>query len=303
MPGRPVLSEEAEKEEQADREEFYKTESKLRELRGRRQALVTEVRELSAKQKELYDARQPRQQALEATHAEHQGLGHALGDLRRRGDASRDALNRAMIALREYRATIPKGSEGPHPEQVKREIADLEMRQQTHALPLTEENQLIDRLRLLSKQLKESEKHRGESDARHQRLKALEADLSARRAEVDQIGPEMARLRAERDKKMQSMRDQLVEVGRLVADLRETARHRGEVMARLDAAHNEVMTLERQSEQLWKRKHDRAQEARSTVRDYNRAVRENVSGEGAYARVADAQLQELMKRGRITLSG
>ena len=298
-----MLSEEAEKEEQADRDEFYKAESKLRELRGRRQALVTEVRELSARQKELYDARQPRQQALEATHAEHQGLGHALGDLRRRGDAARDALNRAMIALREYRATLPKGSDGPHPEQVKREIADLEMRQQTHALPLAEENQLIDRLRFLAKQLKETEKHRGESDARHQRLKALEAELSARRAEVDQIGPEMARLRAEREKKMQSMRDQLVEVGRLVADLRETARRRGEVMARLDAAHNEVMALERQADHLLKRKHDRAQEARSTVRDYNRAVRENVAGEGAYARVADAQLQELMKRGRITLSG
>lgn len=303
MPGRPVLSEEAEQEERADRDEFRKTESKLRELRGRRQALVTEVRELSAKQKELYDARQPRQQALEATHAEHQALGHALNDLRRKRDASRGALEHAMIALREYRATLPKGSEGPHPEQVKREIAELEMRQQTHALPLPEENQLIDRLRFLSKQLKESEKHRGESDARHQRLKALEAELAARRADADQLGPEMARLRAEREKKMQSMRDQLVEVGRLVAELRETARRRGEVMARLDAAHHEVVGLERQADHLVKRSRDRVHEARSTVRDYNRAVRETVAGEGAYARVADAQLQELMKRGRITLSG
>jgi uncharacterized coiled-coil DUF342 family protein len=303
MPGRPVLSEEAEKEELAERDEFYKTEAKLREMRGRRQSLVDEVRDLSSRQKEIYDARQPRQQALEATHAQHQELGHVLNDLRRRRDSSRGELDRALIALREYRAGLPKGGDLPHPEQIRREITDLEMRQQTHAVPLTEENQMIDRLRLLSRQLKEAEKNRAEVDERQRRLKELEANLAAKRAEADRIGPEMARVHAERDHKMQSMRDQLVEVGRLVADLRETSRRRGEVMARLDASNREVMTLEREADRLVRRSRDRAQEARSTVRNYNREVRETVAGEGAYARVAEAQLEELLKRGRVTLRG
>lgn len=300
MPGRPVLSEEAEREEATEREEFYRAEGKIRELRGRRQSLVDEVRQLSAEQKALYDARQPGQQALEATHSAHQELGRALGDLRRQRDGARAAMEQALVALREFRADLPKGDH-PHPEQIRREIRDLEMRQQTTALPIAEENQLIDRLRSLTRQLSEAEKSKAAVDDRQRKLKELDLALATHRAEADRLQHELGRAHAERDRTMQSMRDQLVQAGKLVAELREKGRRRADVMAKLDAMNRDVMGLEREADRLAQRSRDRHNEAKQTVRDYNRNVRESVSGERAFGRTADAQLEELMKRGKITL--
>lgn len=311
MPGRPVLSEEAEREDVAEREELYKLEGKIREHRGRRQRLIDEVRQLSAEQKALYDARQPRQERLEASHQEHVALGRQLGDLRRARDEARRAADQALIALREFRAgeprsltsrgPLPRGAEVPRPEQIRREIKELEMRQQTTALPLPEENALVDRLRLLSRLLVEAEKGAAAADERTKKFRELEEVLRTHRAEADRLSQELNRVHAERESKMQSMREQLVEVGRLLAELREKGRQRAEAMERLDASHREVMEMEREAERLFRRSRERRQEAKTAVRDYNRTVRETVAGEGAYARHADAQLEELMKRGKVVL--
>jgi len=298
--GRPVLSEEAEREDEAERAELYRLEGKIRELRGRRQRLIDDVRRLSDEQKAIYDARQPRQDHLEQVHQEHVALGRQLSEVRRARDEARRAADAALVAVREYRAQLPR-TEVPRPELIRREVKELEMRQQTHALPLVEENALVDRLRLLSRQLGEAEKGAAAADGRSQKLHELDEGLRARRAEADQLSQELTRVHTERDRRMQSMKEQLVEVGRLVAELREKGRQRAEAMERLDASHREVGEMEREAERLFRRSRDRRQEAKSAVRDYNRSVRETVSGEGAYARHADAQLEELMKRGKVTL--
>jgi uncharacterized coiled-coil DUF342 family protein len=300
VPGRPVLSEEAEREDVAEREELYRLEGKIREQRGRRQRLIDEVRQLSGEQKALYDQRQPRQDRLEAVHQEHVALGRQLGDVRRARDEARRAADAALVALREYRARLPR-VEVPRPELIRKEIRELEMRQQTHAVPLPEENAIVDRLRLLSRQLVEAEKGAAAAEGRTKKLHELEEALRLPRAEADRLAGELNRVHADRESRMQSIKEQLVEVGRLVAELREKGRQRAEAMDRLDASNREVGEMEREAERLFRRSRDRRQEARSAVRDYNRSVRETVAGEGAYARHADAQLEELMKRGKVVL--
>ncbi len=313
MPGRPVLSEEAEREDVAEREELYRLESKIRENRGRRQRLIDEVRQLSSEQKALYDARQPRQDRLEASHQEHVGLGRQLGEVRRARDEARRAADQALIAVREFRSMEPRppsgrgaatrGGDLPRPEMIRRELKELEMRQQTNALPLADENALVDRLRLLSRLLVEAEKGAAASEERAKKLRELEEVLRTHRTEADRLSHELTRVHSERESKMQSMREQLVEVGRLLAELREKGRQRAEAMERLEASNREVGEMEREAERLFRRSRDRRQEARSVVRDYNRTVRETVAGEGAYARQADAQLEQLMKRGKVVLGG
>jgi uncharacterized coiled-coil DUF342 family protein len=271
-------------------------------MRSRRDGLLADVRSLSSDQKALYDQRAPRQAALETLNSEHQGLGRDLGEMRRHRDDARRRLDEALERLREFRSLAPRG-ERAHPDQIRREISDLEMRQQTHALPLPEENQLVLRVRELTKLLVEADRHQAEIVERQRHLKELEAALTAGRVEVDRLGSEMARAKMERERKMQSMRERLVDEGRLVAAIREKARARGLAMERLDAAHREVLQLEREADRLVGRLRSRRHEARQTVRDYNRSVRENLAGPDAYARVADAQLEELLKRGRVTLNG
>ena len=302
MTGRPTLSEDEERAERADQDELRRVESKLREMRARRQALVVDVRQLSAEQKALFDQRAPRQAALEGLNGDHHELGRILGELRRSRDAARRAQDEALGRLREFRALAPRG-ERSNPEEIRREIAELEMRQQTHALPLDEENQLILHVRELTRSLKGAEQHRVDREERARRLKELEAALAASRAEVDRLGSEMERARAERDRTMQSMRDRLVDEGQLVAAIREKARARGLVMERLDASGRELGALEREADRLFGQLRARRQEARQTIRDYNRSVRDTVAAPDAFARAADAQLEELLKRGRVTLRG
>ncbi|MCI4367853.1 MAG: hypothetical protein L3K08_08880, partial [Thermoplasmata archaeon] len=100
----------------------------------------------------------------------------------------------------------------------------------------------------------------------------------------------MDRTRIERDRRMESLRDQLVEVGRLVGEIRELGKSRGEVMARLDAMGRQVYDLEKEVFRMIQASRDRRHEARKTIVDYNRSVRDNVAGQDAYARNAEEQL-------------
>ena len=99
------------------------------------------------------------------------------------------------------------------------------------------------------------------------------------------------------------MRSQLVGVGQLVGEMREKARRRGEVMARLDALMTDLRGLEREAQRIVLASRQRRQEARRTIVEYNRDVRTKVGAGPTSERVADAQLEELLKRGRVTLGG
>ncbi len=297
----PPLSEEEEREDLADRDALDKIDAKLRELRPRRQKLVEEVRRLSDEQRTLFESRAPRLASLEATDAEHRALGRDLSAIRRDRDTARRALDDAMGRLREFRAMVPKG-EHANPGQIRREVAELEMRQQTNALPIAEENALIAHLRELTKSLEGAERTKAAVDERQRRQLEHEAALLAARKEVDRLGAELARVHTDRDRRMQSIREQLVLEGKLVADIREKARQRGALMDRLEGLNREVMGLEREGDRLVARQRDRRHEARQSIKNYNRSVRATISGPDAYDRAAEAQLAELLKRGRVTLN-
>ncbi|MCI4367854.1 MAG: hypothetical protein L3K08_08885, partial [Thermoplasmata archaeon] len=147
---------------------------------------LDQVHQLSDQQKILYDQRQPRQEALDRTNDEHRDLGRKLTDLRHQRDAARKALDEALIALRMAQPVTHRGPrdrldhgrpEHARPEQIRREIAQLELRQQTMALPLSEENALIDQMRLLTKSLTEAQKGAGLIEEQQERRRELEETL------------------------------------------------------------------------------------------------------------------------------
>jgi uncharacterized coiled-coil DUF342 family protein len=299
---RPVLTEEAEQEDREDRDRIRHAESKLRELYNRRAVLLDQVHQLSDGQRDLFEERQRRQNAVEEVYQAHQSLGNRLSDLRRARDAARSKLDEAVVAGRMIRGEMPKGDHAT-PEQIRKELESLEHRQQTTALPLKDENALIDRMRALKTQLAAAEKDRALIQAILTKRKEAEDAVRARKLELDAVHTEFENVRTERERAMASIRDRLVDVGGLLAQVREKAKERGAVMARVDAFSDEIRTLERDVNARLRATRDRRVEAKRTVVDYNREVRQNVAGERAYSQAADAQLEELMKRGRVTLRG
>lgn len=299
---RALLSEEAEQEEREDREKLRDVRDKLRALLDRRQLQFEEVRRLSDEQKRLWDARQPGEREVERIHQEYRDLGHAMAEGRRLRDQARSQVDAALIALREFRASVPRG-EPPRPEAIRREIAELEHAQQTRTMTLAEENALIKRLRQLVKLAEEADRHQASHEERRKQLGTLEAAVNERRAQLAGIQAELERLKRERDGRMQSIRGRLEGAGQLVAEIRDKSRAREAAMGRLRALSAQVDELGREADRLSRNSKSRRDEARAAISEYRRSVRGPEGEVGAAQQVADRQLEELLKRGRVTLRG
>jgi len=294
---RVVLSEEADREERDDRQRLRSLESRFESLLERRRAMLGELRKLSSEQKALFERRQEPQAEVEKLYEAHGQLGHKLAELRSARDAARRKVDEAVVRKRELLLTFDR-SERERPEQIRREIAELELRQQTRALPIAEENALIARLRRRTADLKEAEA-RVQVVAAHESLRK-EADLAvaASRADVERLSEEYRIARAARDQAMAAIREKLQAAGGLVAELRAKGKARAELMHELDELSKELDAVDREGRELLARSRARRAEAVKTLRQFAGRRR---PPEEALASIAEAHLEELMKRGKITL--
>ena len=301
MPGRVVLSEEAEREEAEAQARLREIDRSLDGLYRKRTDCLHEVRRLSEAQKEIYDRRNAPQAEAEGLHDAHRRAGREIDKARSSRDKARASLENAVIHLREVRAEL-NPRERVRPDAIRREIQQLELRQQTQSLPLEEENELIAHLRERTKALAAAEAHVKQVEAYEARLKEAETAVTKAREEVVQWAKEGTRLRAERDAKMVELRSKLAEAGGMIAEMRRLGGERTAAMGRLREVGLEIDGLEREGRRLLAETRERRDEARRTLRTYSRP-RRGAGEEKVRTDVADAQLEELMKRGRVTLGG
>jgi uncharacterized coiled-coil DUF342 family protein len=296
---RPVLSAHDEQAERDAHARLRSIDARLRSLDDQRRTRIDQLRRLTDEQRALYERREAPTELVERLYAEHGSLGKRLAEIRAQRTAARTAVEEAVVALRELRLSFEPG-ERVRPDQIRREIADLELRQQTRALPIAEENALIAVLRQRHQELKVAEA-RTEVVAAHERQRReAEARITAARAEVDRLGAELAKTKADRDAKMVEVRAKLVDAGSLVAQLRAKGQERAAVASEVDAISREMRDLERDGRRTLVEIRERRDEARRTVRAYAPRRGPPVS---AVDSAAEANLQELLKRGKVTLGG
>lgn len=297
MTSRAVLSEVPEREERDDRERLRVLESKFETLLQRRRTLLGELRKISGEQRDLAERRQQPQDEVEKLYEAHGQLGRRLSELRRGRDAARHRLEEAVVRKRELLLTFDRG-ERERPDLIRREIAELELRQQTRALPIDEENALVARLRRRAADLKEAEA-RVQVVAAHESLRK-EADLAiaSARVEVDRLGEELRASRVERDQAMAAIRTRLEAAGGLVAELRAKGKARAETIRELNGLSQELDAVDHEGRELLARSRARRAEALRTLRQYSARRR---PPEASLASIADAHLEELLKRGKVSL--
>ena len=297
MAPRHSLSEESDREERDDRQRLGQLEGRFEALLERRRTMIADMRRLSGEQRALYERRQEPQAEVEKLHSEFGHLGRVLSELRAQREAARRKADEAVVRRRELLLTFDRG-ERERPEQIRREIAELELRQQTRALTLEEENALIARLRRRSADLKTAEARIAIVAAHESLRKESELAIDQARAEVDRLGGEMAAARAARDAAMVRIRERLETAGGLVAELRAKGKARAELMAEIDRCSKELDAVDQEARELLGRSRARRAEAQRMLRQYS--GRHRPAGE-ALASIADAHLEELMKRGKVTL--
>jgi uncharacterized coiled-coil DUF342 family protein len=300
VPSRALLSDEEEREDREERTRLRSIDAKLRSLYDHRETLIAEVRKISSEQRAIYDQRQTPQAEVEKLYEEHHDLGRKIAELRNSREAARAKVEQAIVKVREVRLTIAPG-ERVRPEQIRKEIAQLELRQQTRALPLDEENQLIALLRQRTRDLKQAEARTAVAAAHLQKLKEAEAALAAAREEFALRGKELAAAKVDRDSKMTAVREKLEVAGGMIASLREKGRARAELIAKIDALSREMTELEREGRALVAKSRSRREQARRMLRAYSHT--RGPPTEDLLATTAEAQFEELMRRGKITLGG
>jgi uncharacterized coiled-coil DUF342 family protein len=295
---RALLSDEEEREDREDRDKLRALDAKLRALFERREDLIVEVRHVSSEQKTIYDRRQAPQAEVEKLYEEHHQLGKRIAELRTARETARKKVEEAIVQVREARLSFAPG-ERVRPEQIRKEIQQLELRQQTRALPIDEENALIALLRQRSQELKQAEARTAVVASHQQKLKDAEAALTAAREAFVERGKELAGAKTERDSKMVAVREKLELAGGLIASLREKGRARAELVSKIDAISREMDGLEREARQLISRSRSRREQARRMLRAY--AHTRGPPSEEVLATAAEAHLEELLKRGKVTL--
>jgi len=262
------------REEKEERERLRQLEVRLDSLKGRRHELLGQVRSLSSKQHELYNRGRAPQTEAERMYHEFGELGRHLAELRRGVQKAREDFENAVIRRRELVLTFDRG-ERLNPEQVRREIAELELRQQTRALPLEEENALIAELRRKVQALKEFETRKELVEKHEVQRREADATIVAARAEIDRMLKEMDVARAEREKRKAGIPTNLEAAGAAVAEMREAGRTRAELMAQVDTLSREIAEIEREGRDLLARYHQRQEIAREIMREYARPLHDS----------------------------
>jgi uncharacterized coiled-coil DUF342 family protein len=288
-------------EDRAERHRLDQLDSKIRELRPKRQALIQELLRLSEEQREMFDARAPQQSRLEELNEAHRRLGRDLGGLRSELDRARHARDERLAAVRELRASMPKSARSPV-DQLKKEMVKLELQQQTRAVPLDEENALIDRMRQLRKEVAVAESEAAVVTKRVEGLRAAEAAFETARADVERLRKALDDQRAARDRAMETLKGELVVAGQAMARLREKAQARGTVRRELDDLDRTLRGMEREFDDLRRQYRARRGEARRVVVEHNRSARRAVSDPSEMDRAVDDRMEQLLKEGKIRLT-
>ena len=288
-------------EDRAERHRLDQLDTKIRELRPKRQALIQELLRLSDEQRDMFNQRAPQQARLEELNESHRRLGRDLGHLRNALDAARGARDERLAVVRELRAAMPKSARSPT-DQLKKEIGRLELQQQTRAVPLDEENALIDRMRQLRKEIALAESEAAEVAKRGETLRAAEAAFESARAEVDRLRKALDDQRAARDQAMATLKGELVVAGQGMARLREKSQARGTVRRELDDIDRTLRGMEREFDDLRRQRRARGGEARRVVVEHNRSARRAVSDPSEMDRAVDDRMEQLLKEGKIRLT-
>jgi uncharacterized coiled-coil DUF342 family protein len=288
-------------EERAERNRLDQLDSKIRELRPKREAMIRELFRLSDEQRAMYDQRAPVQSRLEELNEVHRQLGRELSRTRNGLDTARRIRDERLAVVRELRAALPKTARS-RLDLLRREIEKLEMEQQTRAVPLEEENALIDRMRQLRKEIAAAESEAATILQHREALRVAEEAFEAARVEVERLRAQLDGQRVERDRAMGALKDALVAAGRQMALLREKAQARGVVRRELDDIDRTLHGLEREFNDLRHRHQARRGDARRLVVEHNRSARRAVSDPSALDRAVDDRLERLLKDGKIRLT-
>ncbi|OGS48174.1 MAG: hypothetical protein A3K68_06500 [Euryarchaeota archaeon RBG_16_68_13] len=280
--------------------ELEKAEIKLETLVERRDALNQEA-QLLRKERDLVHEKK---RELTAVLREFRSKRAAATAEARAHRARRDELQghaKELIEMRRKLRGRITGSVSDELRQLKRQIAQMEMRQQTATLSLSEENELLGDIKARMKQAKGLEILKTDQDKVFKEVTDIDGtitDLFARADAEHRVALDASAAARAIDEDLAPV---LRSVGALIAEGDEKHEAYLETRAKADEVHAKV--VEMRGKVLSERDAKRAEvrEAREMLREQNRAVRIALLDKKKLEDSADEALRALLTKGRVEI--
>ncbi len=237
---------------------------KLRDLKDRRADLAAKARAHRAKRDEL------------------QGKAKALIDLKRkmRGSASADV--------------------GAELRSTKRRVSQMEMRQQTASLTLSEENELLDEIKRAIKRLRDLESLKADQDKITKEVRDVDAGITDLFRAAEEEHEAAVALSAQ----ARAVHDETVGLVRQISSLASEGDEKHEAYlaarAKADDIHEKVVEMRDKVLSIRGAKREEARESRDLLRAQNRQARA-LSDPKKLEDSADRALKALLEKGRVEI--
>ncbi len=208
---------------------------------------------------------------------------------------------KALIELRRKLRSRAGTSASEELRVVKRQIQQLELRQQTATLSLADENELIDRLKDHVRRAKELEGLKAEEDGVVKEVRNLDATIT----DLFQEAEEQHAAAVERSKEAETVHAQTTElaqaVGALVTEGNQKHEAYLEARAKADEVHAKVTEMRDKVLAIKGAARAEAREARDLLRSQNRRVRDTLLNRQKLEDSADDALKALLEKGRVEI--
>jgi len=216
----------------------------------------------------------------------------------------RDELQAKAKELIEFKRKLrghPMGDLKTEIRVIEADIKGMELRQQTVALKLTEERELLEKIKARAGDLQRLKKIYSEQEKIQKEVKDVDSSIDTLFKLADKEHAEVVRLSEEQHKFHEEAQANAKDIGVLAA----TANKKHEAFLKLreeaDAVHQKAMELREKVIEIKSKERDEVREERNAVRDVNLATRKALDDKEKKDKVADEALQTLLKKGKIEI--
>jgi len=282
--------------------ELEKAEVKLQSLYDHRDQANEEaqgVRQerdlLSNKRKELVDEmRRVRDQRVSAV--------KELRQHRDRRNSFHQEARHLIELKRKARGNLHKGI-ATDLSRLRREIDDMDWKQETTVLTLAKENELIKELRLAMKEFRVLEKEKGAQERVFKEVKEIDTAIDDLMKKADTEHAQVVLLANRAQEHHDKVTELMREIAVLIAEADKKHEEFMEARKKADAYHEKA--VEMRDKVLTERKAGRAEEMeeRRMLRDQNRTVRATLLDKKKLDEAADKALESLLKQGKVEIRG
>lgn len=213
------------------------------------------------------------------------------------------AKAKELIELKRKVRGAMHSSIGGDLERLRKEVKDLEMRQQTSPMKLDEENALLDDLRGKLRELRDLEGLKGDQDRVYREVRDLDASITDLFKAADVEHELVVKLSAEQKDRHEKLMPLVGQIDGLTTEADKKHEDYMKARERADDMHKKAMEMREKVLTIRNEKRAEIREARDMIRQQNLTVRKELLDDKKLDKAAEEALQVLLKKGKVEMKG